>query len=336
MKAVLCRAYGPPETLAIEDVPSPVAGPGQVVVSVHAAAVNFPDTLIIENRYQYKPPLPFSPGAEIAGTIKATGSGVTGFAEGDRVIAVCGWGGFAEEVATGAGNLTRIPDPVPMDAAAALAFTYGTTQYALKDRAGLRAGETLLVLGAAGGTGLSAVEVGKLMGARVIAAASSAEKLDLCRRYGADGLINYETEDLRDRIKAMTGGKGADVVYDPVGGSHAQAALRSLAWKGRHLVIGFTSGEIPQMPANMALIKGSSIVGVFYGLFRKNEPARAAELLDELAGWLAEGLIKPAITAKRPLEEAREALRDMADRKVLGKIVLTTGLGRSGVDSGRM
>jgi NADPH2:quinone reductase len=282
MKAVMCHAYGPPETLAIEDVASPAPGPGQVVVSVHAAAINFPDTLIIENRYQYKPPLPFSPGAEVAGTIKAVGSGVAGFSKGDRVIAVCGFGGFAEELATEAGNLVRIRDDVPMDAAAALAFTYGTTQYALKDRASLCAGETLLVLGAAGGTGLSAVEVGKLMGARVIAAASSAAKLDLCRRYGADEVINYETEDLRDRVKAMTGGQGVDVVYDPVGGSHAQAALRSLAWKGRHLVIGFTSGEIPQLPANMALLKGSSIVGVFYGLFRKNEPARASELLDEL------------------------------------------------------
>ncbi len=290
----------------------------------------FPDTLIIENRYQYKPPLPFSPGAEVAGTIKAIGSGVTGFSAGDRVIAVCGWGGFAEEVVTDAGNLVRVADAVPMEAAAALAFTYGTTQYALKDRADLRAGETLLVLGAAGGTGLSAVEVGKLMGARVIAAASSAEKLDLCRRYGAAEVINYETEDLRDRIKTLTGGRGVDVVYDPVGGSHAQAALRSLAWKGRHLVIGFTSGEIPQLPANMALIKGASIVGVFYGLFRKNEPARAAELLGELAGWLAAGRIKPAVTARRPIEEAREALREMADRKVLGKIVLTTALGRSG------
>jgi NADPH2:quinone reductase len=329
MKAVLCHAYGPPKTLTIEDVASPDPAPGQVVVSVHAAALNFPDTLIIENRYQYKPPLPFSPGAEIAGTVKAAGSGVTGFRAGDRVLAVCGYGGFAEEVVTDARNLTRIPDRVPMDAAAALAFTYGTTQYALKDRADLRAGETLLVLGAAGGTGLSAVEVGKLMGARVIAAASSAEKLDLCRRYGADDVINYETEDLRDRIKALTDGKGIDVVYDPVGGGHAQAALRSLAWKGRHLVIGFTSGEIPQMPANMALIKGSSIVGVFYGLFRTKEPARASALLDELAGWLAKGRIRPAITAKRPLEEAREALRDMADRKVLGKIVLTTALGRS-------
>jgi NADPH:quinone reductase len=328
MKAVLCHTYGPPETLVIEDIASPVPGPGQVVVSVHAAAVNFPDTLIIENRYQYKPPLPFVPGAEVAGTIKAVGSRVTGFSMGDRVIAVCGWGGFAEEVATDAGNLVRIPDLVPMDAAAALVFTYGTTQYALKDRANLRAGETLLVLGAAGGTGLSAVEVGKLMGARVIAAASSAQKLDLCRRYGADEVINYETEDLRDRIKAMTSGKGVDVVYDPVGGNYAQAALRSLAWKGRLLVIGFTSGEIPQLPANLALIKGSSIVGVFYGLFRKNEPARAAELLDELAGWLAEGRVKPAITARMPIEDAREALRVVADRKVLGKIILTTEVGR--------
>jgi NADPH2:quinone reductase len=330
MKAVLCHAYGPPETLAIEDIASPVPRAGQAVVSVHAAALNFPDTLIIENRYQYRPPLPFSPGAEVAGTVKAIGPGVAGFAAGDRVIAVCGFGGFAEEVATDAANLVRIPDAIPMDAAAALAFTYGTTQYALKDRGDLRAGETLLVLGAAGGTGLSAVEIGKLMGARVIAAASSAEKLDLCRRYGADEVINYATEDLRDRIKALTGGHGVDVVYDPVGGGYAQAALRSLAWKGRHLVIGFTSGEIPQLPANMALIKGSSIVGVFYGQFRQKEPARAAELLDELAGWLAEGRIRPAITSKRPLEDAREALREMADRKVLGKIVLTTELGRAG------
>jgi NADPH2:quinone reductase len=320
MKAVLCKRHGGPETLVVEDIPAPDPAPGEVVVSVHAASVNFPDTLIIENKYQFKPELPFSPGGEVAGTVKAVG---------DRVIGVCGWGGFADEVRVPVQKLVRLHARVPMDAAASLVITYGTTHYALQDRAQLKSGETLLVLGAAGGTGLSAVELGKLMGARVIAAASSADKLALCKRYGADELIDYTREDLKERLKALTGGRGVDVVYDPVGGSHTEAALRSMAWGGRLLVIGFTAGEIPRPPLNLPLLKGCSIVGVFYGRFRDEQPDRAAVLMDELMQWLADGRIQPPVTQHRPIEEAAGALREVADRQVLGKIVLTTALGRA-------
>jgi NADPH:quinone reductase len=327
MKAVLARRHGPPESLQVEDLPPLVAGPGEVVVSVHASAVNFPDTLIIEDKYQLKPPLPFSPGGEVAGTVKELGAGVAGFALGDPVIAACRWGGFAEEVCTTPDRLVPIPRGVSMEAAASLLITYGTTQYALQDCASLRAGETLLVLGAAGGTGLSAIELGKLLGARVIAAASTEEKLALCRARGADATINYADENLRDRIKALTDGRGVDVVYDPVGGAYAEPALRGMAWRGRYLVIGFTAG-IPRLPLNLALLKGCSIVGVFYGHFAKAEPERYAALRSELIGWLAEGRIRPEITARYPLEQAAQALRVVADRKAIGKIVLTTELGR--------
>ncbi|MES2529505.1 MAG: NADPH:quinone oxidoreductase family protein [Pseudomonadota bacterium] len=330
MKAVLARRHGPPETLVVEDIAPLRAGPGEVVVSVHASAVNFPDMLIIENKYQFKPALPFSPGGEVAGVIKEVGAGVTGFAAGDRVIAVCGWGGFAEEVATAPAKLVPLPAGIDMEAAAALVITYGTSHYALKDRAAIQPGETLLVLGAAGGTGLSAVELGKLMGARVIAAASSAEKLALCRAHGADDTIDYTKEDLRERIKALTGGRGVDVVYDPVGGRYTEPALRSMAWRGRYLVIGFTAGEIPKPPLNLALLKGCSIVGVFYGGFAQAEPARYEAFMQELVGLLADGRIRPAITERFPLEDAAKALRLVADRKVMGKIVLSTALGRAG------
>lgn len=233
MKAVLARRYGPPETLVVEDVAPLQPGPSEVVVSVHASAVNFPDTLIIENKYQFKPVLPFSPGGEVAGTIKAMGESVTGFTLGERVIAVCGWGGFAEEVVTEPNKLVRLPDAIDFESAAALVITYGTSHYALKDRAAIQPGETLLVLGAAGGTGVSAIELGKLMGAQVIAAASTDDKLALCRRVGADAVINYATEDLRGRLKELTDGRGVDVVYDPVGGPYTEPALRSMAWRGR-------------------------------------------------------------------------------------------------------
>ncbi|CAN7766938.1 NADPH:quinone oxidoreductase family protein [Variovorax sp. LjRoot175] len=329
MKAVLAKRHGPPESLVLEEVASPVPGPGQVLVSVHASAVNFPDTLIIENKYQFKPELPFSPGGEVAGTVKQVGEGVKGHAPGDRVIAVCGWGGFAEEVLTDASKLVRLPGGVDMEAAAALVITYGTSHYALKDRAAIQPGETLLVLGAAGGTGLSAIELGKLMGAKVIAAASTDEKLALCKALGADETINYATEDLRERVKALTGGRGVDVVYDPVGGSYTEPALRSMAWKGRYLVIGFTAGEIPRPALNLVLLKGCAIVGVFYGGFSQAEPRRYDSLMQELLGWLQQGRIRPAITARYPLERAAEALRVVADRRATGKIMLTTELGRA-------
>ncbi|CAN7307153.1 NADPH:quinone oxidoreductase family protein [Variovorax paradoxus] len=328
MKAVLARRHGSPESLVVEDIAPLQAGPGEVIVSVHASAVNFPDTLIIENRYQFKPALPFSPGGEVAGMVKQVGEGVQGFAQGDRVIAVCGWGGYAEEVRTVPEKLVALPAGIDMEAAAALVITYGTSHYALKDRAALQPGETLLVLGAAGGTGISAVELGKLMGARVIAAASTDEKLALCRAHGADETINYTSEDLRERIKALTGGRGVDVVYDPVGGSYTEPALRSMAWRGRYLVIGFTAGEIPKPALNLVLLKGCSIVGVFYGGFAQAEPVRYQAFMDELVGWLAQGRIRPAITERYPLEQAAQALRVVADRKATGKIMLTTALGR--------
>lgn len=329
MKAVLCKQHGGPETLVIEDVPSPVPQAGEVLVAVHAAAVNFPDTLLIENRYQLKPALPFSPGGEVAGTIEAVGDGVRQFVPGDRVLAVCGWGGFAEQVAVAQTRVAPLPPDVPMDAAAALVLTYGTTHYALKERAQLQPQETLLVLGAAGGTGLSAVQIGKLMGARVIAAASTAEKRALCRTHGADATIDYAEEDLRENVKRLTGGRGVDVVYDPVGGACTEQALRSMAWGGRLLVIGFASGEIPRLPLNLPLLKGCSIVGVYYGGFVEQDPRGHRMLLNELMQWLAAGRLRPAITSRRPLEEAAHALADVAARKALGKTVLITALGRS-------
>lgn len=327
MRAVLVRRHGPPESLQLEELPSLVPAAGEVVVAVHAAAVNFPDTLIIEDKYQIKPPLPFSPGGEVAGLVKALGAGATGFRVGDPVIAACRYGGFAEEVLTTSDRLVPVPRGVAMESAAALLMTYGTTHYALKDCARMQEGETLLVLGAAGGTGLSAIELGKLMGARVIAAASSEEKLQLCRERGADETILYTPQNLKDEIKRVTGGRGVDVVYDPVGGDYAEPALRGMAWAGRYLVIGFTAG-IPKLPLNLPLLKGCSIVGVFYGAFARTDPARYAQLREELVGWLAEGRIAPAITQRYPLERAVQALRVVADRKAVGKIVLTTAAGR--------
>ena len=328
IKAVLCKRHGPPETLVLEERPALEAAPGQVVIDVHACGVNFPDTLIIENKYQIKPELPFSPGGEVAGTVRALGAGVSGLSPGDRVVASPGWGGFAEQVSASASCVLRLPAGVSLVAAAACSIAYGTTHYALRERAQLQSGETLLVLGAAGGTGLSAVEIGKLMGARVIAAASSDDKLDLCRAHGADETINYSREDLRERLRALTGGRGVNVVYDPVGGAYSEIALRSMAWKGRLLVIGFTAGAIPKLPLNLTLLKGCSIVGVYHGGFQHNEPQAYRAQMAEFFELVAQGKIKPAITARYPLEQAREALRAFAERRVTGKIVLVTELGR--------
>ena len=265
MRALLCKAHGLPETLAVEEIPAPVPGPGQVLLGVKAAGVNFPDALIIQNKYQLQPPLPFAPGGEAAGVIRAVGAGVTRFRPGDAACAVTGFGAFAEAVVVDADNLFALPAGVPFDVAGALILAYGTAHHALMDRAALAAGETLVVLGAAGGVGLAAVEIGKVLGARVIACASSEDKLALCRARGADATINYATEDLKERIRALTGGKGADVVVDPVGGSYAEPALRAMAWRGRYLVIGFANGEIPRIPLNLPLLKGCSLVGVFFG-----------------------------------------------------------------------
>ncbi len=325
MKAVLCKEYGPPESLVIEDIASPTAGRGQVVVSVKACGVNFPDTLIIQGKYQFKPAMPFSPGSEVSGIVKEVGEGVDTVQVSDHVIAFTGWGGFAEEVVTEASKLITLPGDIDFVTAAAFTLVYGTAHHALKDRAQIKAGETLLVLGAAGGVGLASVELGKVMGARVIAAASSAEKLAVCKQHGADELINYTTEDLRERIKALTGGNGVDVIIDPLGGAYSEPALRSIAWKGRFLVIGFAAGDIPRIPLNLTLLKGCSIVGVFWGSFTEREPEHNQENLHELLSWLAQGKLKPHISETYPLEGAAQALNDVLNRKVKGKAVLLTG-----------
>jgi NADPH:quinone reductase len=324
MKAVLCKAYGPPESLVVEDVPSPEPGPDEVVVSVKAAGVNFPDVLIIQNKYQLKPPLPFSPGSEVAGVVKAVGEHVDTVKAGDGVFAFTAYGGFAEEVKCDARRLLPIPAGMDFVVAAAFGLTYATSDHALRDRGALQAGETLLVLGAAGGVGLAAIEIGKALGARVIACASSPHKLDVCREHGADATINYLTEDLRDRIKALTGGQGVDVIYDPVGGAYTEPALRSIAWRGRLLVVGFASGEIPKIPLNLPLLKGCAIVGVYWGEFSRREPERFADAMRQLGRWHAEGKLNPHVSETLPIERAAEALTRMAQRQVIGKIVLTS------------
>ncbi len=332
MKAMLCKEYGPPETLVLSDVPSPKAGPGQVVVSVKACGVNFPDVLIIENKYQFKPPLPFAPGAEIAGVVREIGEGVTRFKPGDRVIASVGNGGMQEDVVVDPNRCIPMPDAMDFETGAALILTYGTSHYALKDRAKLQAGETLVVLGAAGGVGLAAVELGKAMGARVIAAASSQEKVDLTKKHGADDGFVYPTGKLTrdqqkafsERIKAATGGKGADVLYDPVGGDYAEPAVRAMNWEGRYLVIGFTAG-IPSVPLNLTLLKSCDIQGVFWGAFTARNPKRNQEHLAEIMRWTVEGKLKPHISARFPLARAGEAIRMLADRKAMGKVVVTMG-----------
>ena len=323
MKAVLCKAYGPPDTLVVEEVPSPIAGAGEVVVSMKAAGVNFPDVLIIQNKYQIKPPLPFSPGSEVAGVVKDVGSGVTSVKPGDEVFAFTTYGAFAAEVKTDARRLLPMPTGMTFTTAAAFGLTYATSDHALRDRGDLKSGETLLVLGAAGGVGLAAIEIGRALGARVIACASSGDKLAVCREHGADATINYATEDLRERIKALTDGAGADVIYDPVGGPYTEPALRSIAWRGRLLVVGFAAGEIPKIPLNLTLLKGCAIVGVYWGEFTRREPDRFADAMRLLGAWYRDGKLRPHVSATFPLDRASEALTLMAERKVIGKVVLT-------------
>jgi NADPH2:quinone reductase len=325
MKAVLCKEYGPPESLVIEDVPSLVPGAGEVVIAMRAASVNFPDVLIIQNKYQVKPPLPFSPGSEVAGVVARVGEGVTNVRAGDRVMAVTGYGAFAQEVRADARRLLPIPDGMDDRTAAAFSLTYGTSDHALEDRGQLQPGETLLVLGAAGGVGIAAIEIGKALRARVIACASTDEKLDVCREHGADAAINYTTDDLREQIKALTDGRGPDVVYDAVGGPYTELALRSIGWRGRLLVVGFAAGDIPKIPLNLPLLKGCSIVGVFWGDFARREPARMAARMQQLNRWFQEGKLKPHISDTLPLERAAEALARMASRQVKGKLVLVAG-----------
>ncbi len=324
MKAVLCKTYGPPEQLVLEDVAALTPTKGQVVLDVKACGVNFPDTLIIQGKYQFKPDMPFSPGGEVAGVVKLVGEGVEGVRIGSRVIASTGWGGFAEEVVADASNLIPIPESMSFTTASAFVMTYGTSYHALKDRARLQPGETLLVLGAAGGVGLAAIEIAKVMGARVIAAASTDEKLAVCREHGADEVINYSTEDLKERLKALTKGNGVDVVYDPVGGNYSEIALRNTAWEGRYLVVGFAAGDIPRIPLNLTLLKGCSIVGVFWGAFVARSPQRNQQNLQELMTWFQQGKIQPLVSATYSLKDAAHALNDMMQRKVTGKVVLLT------------
>src|SRR5213075_2330254 len=324
MKAVVCKQYGPPESLTVEELPSPTAAAGEVVVSVKAASVNFPDFLIIQNKYQFKPPLPFSPGSELAGVVKEVGSGVTAFRPGDRVMAFTTYGAFAEEVKTEAARLLPLPAKMDFVTGAAFLLTYGTSDHALRDRGALKSGETLLVLGAAGGVGLAAIEIGKALGARVIACASSEAKLAVCREHGADATINYTSEDLRKRVKALTDGRGPDVVYDAVGGAYTEPAFRSIGWRGRLLVVGFAAGEIPKLPLNLALLKGAAVVGIFWGDFARREPQRFAESVAQLGRWYGEGKLRPHVSQTLPLAKAAEAIMLLASRKAKGKIVLTT------------
>jgi len=324
VKAVLCKAFGPPETLVVEEVPDPTAGPGEVVLSVKAASVNFPDVLMIENKYQVKPPLPFSPGGEAAGAVSQVGPNVDRVRPGDRMMAITGYGAFAEKVVVSADRLVRVPTEMDNPTAGAFLFTYATSDHAVRDRGELKAGETLLVLGAAGGVGLAAVEIGKAVGATVIACASSDDKLAVCREHGADATINYSTEDLREGIKRITGDRGVDVVIDPVGGRFAEPAFRSVAWRGRFVVVGFAAGDIPKLPLNLPLLKGSSIVGSSLGGWMRREPERFAQSTRQLLRWHAEGRLKPRIDRTFPLEQAGEAIAYMAARHVRGKVVVTT------------
>ncbi len=322
MKAVLCKAFGPAETLVLEEVASPVAKANEILLEVHAAGVNFPDTLIIEGKYQFKPPFPFSPGGEAAGVVKAVGDKVSHLQVGDRVMALTGWGSFAEEVAVPGYNAMPIPADMDFPSAAAFGMTYGTSMHALKQRANLQPGETLLVLGASGGVGLAAVEIGKAMGARVIAAASSAQKLEVARAAGADELIDYSASSLKDEVKRLTGGQGADVIYDPVGGDLFDAAIRSIAWNGRLLVVGFASGRIPELPVNLALLKGAAVVGVFWGAFAQRQPQDNAANFQQLFAWHSAGKLKPLVSQTFPLAQAAAAIDTLGQRKAVGKLVV--------------
>lgn len=322
MRAIVCREFGPPEKLVLEERPDPVPGAGELVIEAHAATVTFPDALMIEDRYQFKATPPFVPGGEAAGFVKAVGPGVTAFAPGDRVIgSTLLVGGFAEQVLVRASAARRLPDALGFAEATGIGYAYGTALYALKHRAALRPGETLLVLGAAGNVGLAAVELGKQLGARVIAAASSPEKLAVCREHGADEVIDYAREDLKERAKALSAGRGVDVVFDCIGGDYAEAAVRAIAWEGRFLVIGFTAG-ITRLPLNLALLKGCQIVGVFYGAMVQRDPALRDAIQRELDALAAAGRLHPHVSARLPLAEAGRALRALLDREVIGKVVV--------------
>jgi NADPH2:quinone reductase len=331
MKAALCTHYGPPEEMEVREVPSPVPGKNQALISVQACGVNFPDVLMIQDKYQFKPALPFSPGGEIAGVVKAVGEGVSNIKAGDRVCVSTGSGGMAQEALADARRCMIVPQNVPFDVASSFMVTYGTSWHALKDRADLKKGENLVVLGAAGGVGTSAIEIGKAMGARVIAGASSQEKVDLAKKLGADDGFVYppvplsrdQQKQLSEDIKRLTGGQGADVLYDPVGDDYAEPALRAMNWNGRYLVIGFAAGNIPKVPLNLTLLKGCQIVGVFWGAMAARDPEHARKSLQDLLDMVSKGTLKPHVSAHVPLEKAGEAIRMLMDRKAQGKVVVT-------------
>ncbi len=322
MKAILCTRYCTPDELELADIPQPTAGPGEALVRVKAAALNFFDLLIIAGKYQVKPPFPFSPASEFAGIVESVGAGVTDVAVGDRVLGSTGHGTAREYIVVPAKQLVKIPEKLDFERAAGLTVTYGTTLYALRERAQLKSGETLAVLGASGGVGLAAIEIGKIMGARVIACASSAEKLDFARAHGADETVNYASEDLRGALKRLGGERGIDVVYDPVGGPYAEPAVRSLGWEGRYLVIGFAAGEIPKLPLNLVLLKSCDIRGVLWGAWALREPDGQRALMTDIVRWCAEGKLSAHVHAAYPLAQIATALKAIADRKVMGKIVL--------------
>ncbi|MGE0210896.1 MAG: NADPH:quinone oxidoreductase family protein [Parvibaculaceae bacterium] len=322
MRAVLCKAWGAPETLVVEELSEPEPGAGEIAVQVKAVGLNFLDTLIVEGKYQVRPDFPFSPAAEFAGVVKKLGKHVVGFREGDRVMAYTGYGAARETVILKAEQAIPVPAAIPFETAAGLTITYGTTLHALRDRANLKPNETLAVLGASGGVGQAAIEIGKLMGARVIACASSPEKLDFCRSIGADETIDYSSADLKQALRDATGGKGVDVIYDAVGGPYTEPALRSIAWAGRLLVIGFAAGDIPRIPLNLTLLKGCAIVGVFWGEHARREPERHRTNMTMLLNWCAEGKIRPHVERTWRLEETAKAIRALADRKVRGKAIV--------------
>jgi NADPH2:quinone reductase len=322
MKALLCTRYGGPDDLSLADIPDPAAGPGEAVVRVEAAALNFFDTLIIAGKYQTKPAMPFSPAAEFAGTIESFGAGVTSLKAGDRVLGHIGYGAARQRISAPVAQLVQIPDALDFDRAAGLCVTYGTSLHALKDRAHLKGGESLAVLGASGGVGLAAVEIGKVMGARVIACASSNDKLEFAKKHGADDAINYASEDLKDALRRVTANRGVDVIYDPVGGPYAEAALRSIAWQGRFLVVGFAAGDIPKLPLNLVLLKGCDVLGVFWGSFVQRDVEGHRANTRQLLDWCAQGKLSSHVHAVYSLAEAPAALKAIAARQVMGKVIL--------------
>ncbi len=325
MRAVVCRELSGPQSLSVEELPDPQPGPGEVAIAVAAAGVNFADTLMVAGKYQEKPELPFTPGLELAGTVTALGPGVTGVAPGDRVIGLVDRGAFAEVALVRADEVYPIPDSMDFDIAAGFPITYGTAHGALVWRADLKPGETLLVHGAAGGVGLAAVEVGKALGAEVIATAGGPEKLEIARAHGADHLVDYRSEDIRERVKALTGGRGADVVFDPVGGEVFMASLRAVAWGGRLLVIGFAAGKVPEIPANLLLVKNLAVLGLYWGAYRQKGPDLLRAQFETLTRWHAEGRLEPLVSHRLDLAEAAQALDLLLTRKATGKVVLTTG-----------